>query len=526
MIKRIFSLTLSLVIFLSFSGISFAQYKEAASDTTQKIIEYKLSGSDNIQQFIDTTLSANAGVNAEWYVVTLSQTGSYNFDSYENALLNYLENNRVSSASSRLKYMMALLATGSDSGYVKDNFDTSIGQQGIMSWVFGLHILNNGFESSEYSQDNVCQRIISLQLSDGGFAVSGDRGNPDVTAMTITALAPYYENNTDVKACIDKALSFLSDDQNEYGGYESYGVYCSESTAQVLMALSSLGIDCTQDERFIKNGITVLDSLCDFMLEDGSFSHELGASSNENATSQAYYCLNAYLKMLDGDNYLFVFEDNSIDDTTTNTDSKVDNSSKVDEIAATDDEISKSNVNLKLAVIIGIVILVVFFFVVLFISKKKNVRNFLGVACIGAILIVVVLKLDIKTTDEFYDVSSKQNVIGTVTLEIINPSSKENGGVILPKTEYGISKDQTAYDILVEACAENKIHLETNGIDEYAYVEGINHIYEFDKGELSGWMYYVNKESPSVSCGSFVLSDNDAISFIYSTQMGSDIVLE
>ncbi len=526
MIKRIFSLTLSLVIFLSFSGISFAQYKDIATDTALKILEYKLTGCHDIQQFIDTTLSENAGVNAEWYVVTLSQTGSYNFDSYENALLNYLENNRVSSASSRLKYMMALLATGSDSGYVKDNFDTSIGQQGIMSWVFGLHVLNNGVKSSEHSQDSVCQTLVSLQLSDGGFAVTGNKGNSDVTAMVITALAPYYEKNADVKACIDKTLSFLSDEQNEYGGYESYGVYCSESTAQVLMALSSLGIDCTQDERFIKNGVTVLDSLCDFMLDDGSFSHELGASSNENATSQAYYCLNAYLKMLDGDNYLFVFEDNSIDDTTTNTDSKVDNSSKVDEIAATDDEISKSNVNLKLAVIIGIVILVVFFFVVLFISKKKNVRNFLGVACIGAILIGVVLKLDIKTTDEFYDVSSKQNVIGKVTIEISSIVTENDSGVILPKTEYEIAQGDTVYDILLEACTQNRIQLETNGVEGSIYVESINNIYEFDFGELSGWMYYVNRESPSKSCGDYVLSDNDSINFIYSTQMGNDIVLE
>jgi len=36
-----------------------------------------------------------------------------------------------------------------------------------------------------------------LQLEDGGWAVSGNKSDADVTAMTLQALAPYYNDMTD-----------------------------------------------------------------------------------------------------------------------------------------------------------------------------------------------------------------------------------------------------------------------------------------------------------------------------------------
>ena len=90
-------------------------------------------------------------------------------------------------------------------------------------------------------------------------------------------------------------------------------------------------------------------------------------------------------------------------------------------------------------------------------------------------------------------------------------------------TEFKIADGDTVYDILLEATAEHKIHLETNGSSEGIYVEGIGNIYEFDFGELSGWVYHVNGQSPSVSCGEYELSDRDSIEWLYSCELGKDV---
>ncbi|MBP1548367.1 MAG: DUF4430 domain-containing protein, partial [Oscillospiraceae bacterium] len=92
-------------------------------------------------------------------------------------------------------------------------------------------------------------------------------------------------------------------------------------------------------------------------------------------------------------------------------------------------------------------------------------------------------------------------------------------GVILAETEYAFEAGETVYDILVEACRANNIQTEFSG----GYISGINYIYEFDYGELSGWMYFVNGDEASVGCDSYTLSDGDKVQWIYSLEMGNDL---
>ena len=100
------------------------------------------NGAENAQEWIGT-LSQNAGDGSEWYVIGLAQYGEYDFSSYESALLTYLKENKVGSASSRLKFALCLAAMGSNDGYIASTLNDSIGKQGLMSWVFGLHLINN-----------------------------------------------------------------------------------------------------------------------------------------------------------------------------------------------------------------------------------------------------------------------------------------------------------------------------------------------------------------------------------------------
>lgn len=91
-----------------------------------------------------------------------------------------------------------------------------------------------------------------------------------LTAKSAQALAP-YQSRKDVSAAIDKALTYLSEQQLPSGGFLKYGAEDVEEDAAVLEMLAALGISLT-DERFTKDGHTVLDGMMgwyqDFYFEE------------------------------------------------------------------------------------------------------------------------------------------------------------------------------------------------------------------------------------------------------------------
>ena len=133
-----------------------------------------------------------------------------------------------------------------------------------------------------------------------------------MTAMAIQALAPYYKTNETVKAAVDKALDVLSGLQQGDGGFGSWGTINSESCAQVIVALTALGIDPTADSRFVKNGLTVLDALAGFYVTGGGFRHTAGGERNGMATEQGYYALAAYYRFANAQTRLYDMSDVAI----------------------------------------------------------------------------------------------------------------------------------------------------------------------------------------------------------------------
>ena len=128
----------------------------------------------------------------------------------------------------------------------------------------------------------------------------------------------------------------------------------------------------------------------------------------------------------------------------------------------------------------------------------------------------------------------------TVTLEIRcdtlssdmskleNPAIKDyipTDGTILAKTTYKGTTDNTVFDVLNTLCRNNDIQLEFSytPIYESYYIEGINYLYEFDGGNLSGWMYKVNDWFPNYGCSSYYLSDGDVIEWVYTCDLGKDV---
>ena len=100
----------------------------------------------------------------------------------------------------------------------------------------------------------------------------------------------------------------------------------------------------------------------------------------------------------------------------------------------------------------------------------------------------------------------------------------ENGW-ILGSTELTFTEGESVFDVLLRVCTEKKIHMEFEETPMYqsAYIEGIYNIYEFDCGELSGWMYSVNGWFPNYGCSRYTLSDGDVIRWVYTCELGDDV---
>ena len=277
------------------------------------IVDYKLrqTGSGSVQEWLRGEAAEGAGRTSDWYAIALSQDGYTDLSAYENSLKSYLAGNNIASATSREKYALALCAAGSSDSYISDILDSSIGEQGMMSWIYGLHVLNNGYTCHNFTKDSVVDTLLSMQYDDGGWALFGSYGDIDVTAMTVQALAPNC-GRSDVSEAVDRALDFMSSRQEDNGGYQSFGTPNPESAAQVLTALSALGIDCRYDDRFIKNGNNVIDGITAYQLSDGSFCHAMGEESNETATVQSMYSLIAFKRMTEGRSPLLVLDNNAL----------------------------------------------------------------------------------------------------------------------------------------------------------------------------------------------------------------------
>lgn len=84
---------------------------------------------------------------------------------------------------------------------------------------------------------------------------------------------------------------------------------------------------------------------------------------------------------------------------------------------------------------------------------------------------------------------------------------------------------ESVFNVLMRELKKNKIHFEFTKTPVYnsAYIEGIGNIYEYDCGELSGWLYKVNGKTPGYGCSQYILNNGDVVEFIYSCNLGVDV---
>lgn len=116
-------------------------------------------------------------------------------------------------------------------------------------------------------------------------------------------------------------------------------------------------------------------------------------------------------------------------------------------------------------------------------------------------------------------------------LKDLDPDKRElvpSNGVILAPTKVTFYEGESVFDVLQRVCKEKGIHMESSWTPIYnsAYIEGIHNLYEFDCGELSGWMYRVNGWYPNYGCSRYQLVDGEKVEFRYTCDLGKDVGCE
>lgn len=283
--------------------------------------------------YLQAQTAPTAGsIGGEWAVIGLSRAGLLSDEtaqSYEQAAEDYVKqagsvrlHHAKSTENSRT--ILGLTAAGYDAANVA-GVDLTAGltdmaylrAQGTNGPIWALIALDcHGYDipqcadgEEQVTREGLVAEILSYQCSDGGWALMGDESDVDMTAMALTALAPYQEE-TDVKAAVEQALTWLSNAQQDDGGFMSWGTANSESCAQVIVALTALGIDPAVDSRFVKNGTSPLDGLCAFACEGGGFCHSNEQAEPDGmATEQGFYALAAYDRFQQGMTSLFDMTD-------------------------------------------------------------------------------------------------------------------------------------------------------------------------------------------------------------------------
>ena len=284
-------------------------------------------------------LASKAGLTAgtsggEWVALGLARSGSISdtlAEQYAQAAYQYVKKKGSSTMSDsksteNSRMILALTSIGKDptdvAGYdlLEPLADLDyVKSQGINGPIFALIALDShnydipkaATGKTQTTREALIDAILAAQLSDGGWNVNGNGADADMTAMAIQALASYYSSNAKVKSAIDDALNRLSQMQEANGGYTSWGTANAESVAQVIVALTSLGIDPASDGRFIKNGYSTLDALATFYNDKGGFKHSQSdtTSSNGLATEQAYYALASWYRLKAGKTSLYDMSD-------------------------------------------------------------------------------------------------------------------------------------------------------------------------------------------------------------------------
>lgn len=443
----------------------------------------------------------------------------YDYTTYVQELQSAMEQAEELAPATLQKSAVVLYLLGAENPAEEICLNETIGQEGIMTYIYGLLMLDAGkVQSDVITREEILTILLEEQLADGGFALSGDRGDIDVTAMALQALAPYYleeEVATEVApgcleevcACTERALAFLSERQQPGGNFKGDYAPSLESTAQVILALCALEKDVFTEEAFIKDGNTAYDGLMIYRSEEGGFVHTLDGMVNDMATSQALQALCVLWQQETGEN-IGLYESTP-----------------------------EKRMDYRIMLTAALVLCSLGYVTLLIVKKKLSKKRLVSVGIVVVLLTCLIWLIRIQSKEEYRAGDRKEENLAQIEVSVEIRCDPVAGraehipedGVILEQTQMCVPEDSSAFEALAEACRQYDIQLEYQGSavsKGFVYVEGIAYLYEFDFGDLSGWLYLVNGDKPGVGSGEYLLEEDDRILWIYSTDIGKDVGIE
>ncbi|MBQ5326277.1 MAG: terpene cyclase/mutase family protein [Oscillospiraceae bacterium] len=322
-IKKCIAVVLTILLLVSMCGCTSGNSSQHTDNQ-----QYDSTISKTAQWLLTTKQEPVYGsIGGEWLVLGLSRSetevpeGYYenyyqNVTAYVKQCDGILDNRKYTEYS---RVILALTAIGKNPADVAGynllvplaDFEQTI-FQGVNGPVYALLALDSGdyeipeniADSTQATRQMYVDYILSKEAAEGGWSLAGSEGDVEITAMVLQALAGYMDQQA-VKEAVERGLQFISEQQNDNGGFASFGAESSESISQVMVALAELGIS-PDDSRFVKNGNSLYKRLLEFMMDDGSFCHVQGSEKGDiMATEQAFYAIVATDRAAQGKTSLY-----------------------------------------------------------------------------------------------------------------------------------------------------------------------------------------------------------------------------
>ena len=375
--------------------------------------------------------------------------------------------------------------------------DPIAARSGLIGNVFALHLLKNGISIEGVTKGEMAEAILARRLQDGGWSITGQIADVDVTAMCLQALLGVCDDEV-----MEEGIALLSSRQCSDGAFISYGTVNCESCAQVVILLSAMGIDCATDSRFVKEK-SLLDALLSFRTDKDVFSHERENERSIDApTAQAISALVAYDLYKKGGEAFYSLPEYHYGNSYT--------------VISTEKATNKLPVNAWVAV--GLSGATVIVCGVILLIKKGGFKEVVVIVVIGCGLSLFIGLSTFQTVDEYYSANTKEEgpmAVGLVIRkDMVDPESP-----IVFDGQVCIREGGNVMDAILVATRKERIQLSyTSG-----YVSSIDNLAEFDYGSQSGWMFAVNGVFSEKSVNEKYLSAGDKVVFLYSLDMGKDV---
>jgi hypothetical protein len=297
------------------NNISIYAKDSSNNESTKNIsITYKQLSLDKYNLLEEMNLTKNYLKNNnidEWAAISLNKLGVNSSKEYFNHVVSTFDKNVPKKGLDYYtnveleKLIMYLTSQGYTpydfKGYdlVKELFNRDINKFDVMDVMFGIYVYeycNIGDINYKIKLNDLKNELLNKSFTDEngnlGWSLSGKAPiKPDLVGFAVLALSNWQDDST-VNTTIDKAVSTLSNIQNESGYFNDgfSGGESSEAVSVAILGLTSVGIDPT-DAKFTKNGNNLITALMSFKGTNGQYKHIQDGGNDYMATEEALRAL-------------------------------------------------------------------------------------------------------------------------------------------------------------------------------------------------------------------------------------------